>query len=275
MIALFIPVHKEPQLLFQFVNCFDNHYHFYIHVDANYDINKFYFKKDNVRFLEKRIACPWGRLDIVRATLAGLDAIFEKQVNYSHIYIMGDQAYPLKPLTFITDFFKMNEGNSFFYYNNASQEKTRVRYEKFHCKNRLTGFLLNRLLSKRTFPAGYDPFWGSPWIVLATAHARYLVDFLKKQNKFYSFFKYVHAPNELIYHTVLLNSEFKNNIINKDLLFTSFRSNKSHPRILTKQHFNILPFDDNYKLFARKFNLSVDADVIEMINHHIQQDTDR
>ena len=93
----------------------------------------------------------------------------------------------------------------------------------------------------------------------------YALNFLDKNPSVKSFFKRTFAPNEMIWHTILMNSPLKDRIVNDNLRYVDFI--RSHPRILTKEDYAMLR--DSGKLFARKFDPDVDGEILDMIDAEI------
>jgi hypothetical protein len=88
---------------------------------------------------------------------------------------------------------------------------------------------------------------------------------------FVNFFKYVDIPDEMFFQTIILNSPFKESVINDNLVYIDWENpNPSYPRTFVKTDFEILV--SSSKLFARKFDVSRDADILDMIDQKILND---
>jgi hypothetical protein len=77
------------------------------------------------------------------------------------------------------------------------------------------------------------------------------------------FFRYVDCPDEIFFHTIILNSTFGRNVINDDLRCIDI-SEKKGPRIWQKPDFELLA--QSNALIARKFDTSVDAEILDLID---------
>jgi hypothetical protein len=67
---------------------------------------------------------------------------------------------------------------------------------------------------------------------------------------------------------MLMNSPYKNEIINNNLRYIDFSSKKANPKVLTVDDFP--KFTGSGKLFARKFDQNVDNAVLDMIDETIE-----
>ncbi len=80
------------------------------------------------------------------------------------------------------------------------------------------------------------------------------------------FFKHVKIPEEIFFQTVLLNSSLKSRLRNDSLRYIVWSTSR-HPAILRKQDFE--RFMETDKMFARKFDMTVDEGVLDMIDQMI------
>ena len=79
-------------------------------------------------------------------------------------------------------------------------------------------------------------------------------------------------PDEIFFQTILLNSPFQRMAVNDNLRYIEWPNPDSgSPVILCKGDFGKLI--SSPKLFARKFDVTVDADVLDLIDQEILADT--
>lgn len=126
--------------------------------------------------------------------------------------------------------------------------------------------LLSRTLPrKRKLPEGISLYGGSTWWSITRACAEHILETNRKKKIFNSFFKYTLIPDEMYFQTHVMNSPFKNNIVNNNLRFITWGTeDKTHPIIYTKEHFKLLKNADG--LFARKFDIKKDKEIIEKLD---------
>jgi hypothetical protein len=77
----------------------------------------------------------------------------------------------------------------------------------------------------------------------------------------------VKIPDEIFFQTVLMNSPYKNGIIYDNLRYIIWSPGSRHPATLNIRYFE--DFMNSNKLFARKFDTNIDADVLDMIDREI------
>jgi hypothetical protein len=99
---------------------------------------------------------------------------------------------------------------------------------------------------------------------LQKRHVNYILQFIEKNPNVKKFFRRVWGPSEIFYPTILLNSPLSSTLLNQSILYFDFSEGASHPRTLKKSDLEILKRSG--KLFARKFNLNVDKDVLDIID---------
>jgi hypothetical protein len=120
---------------------------------------------------------------------------------------------------------------------------------------------------KRRFPNKFRPFGGGSYWCLRKECVQYIHGFVEGNPRFINFFKYVHIPDEMFFQTVLLNSPYKEKIINNNLIYIDWSRDREMPALLNTNDFkNIL---DSQCLFARKFDATKDEKNLDMIDCHI------
>ena len=77
------------------------------------------------------------------------------------------------------------------------------------------------------------------------------------------FWKYARIPDESFFQTLFLNSHLKNKLVNDNFRYIVWTSGP-HPEILQKSDFDQLIYSK--KLFARKFDATVDLDILDRID---------
>lgn len=295
-ITYLITSYKLPEQLVRLVQQLNtDETSFFIHVDqkADHKIHKFIAEQlgafRNVH-LVKPIRCNWGEFDQVRIVLNGIQEIVESRHEYDYIIQLTGQCYPIKSNQHIQEFLKSHSGYSFLNYFTSPDplaEKWEERfsywhiiYRKWHFTfprkdmfaspglNNLWNFLANHLKFRRKIPGGMKSFFGGSHWCLSRDCVEYLYEFTLRNPKYVKFFsKFVQFPSEIFYQTILLNSPLKGTIINDDLFFIDFNNHKAHPVILKKDDFQ--RFMNTGNLFARKFDSSIDAEVLDLIDNAI------
>jgi hypothetical protein len=293
-IVYIILAHKLPEQLLRLISKLNTEGTFFlVHVDNKTDAETYgrmtgpLSEHANVHFMERR-ACNWGAFDTVEATLDGIRNVFELDIQGDYIILLTGQDYPIKSneqiqrilregskQSFI-EFFPLpnmqwigeNGGLdrfSYWYFIFSEQRLAFIKRNQFisRCLKFLSSRLIKILPFHRLPPRGIKLFGGSAYWCLTRDCAEYINEIVQRDRTFVNFFKYALAPDESFFQTVLLNSPFKNRIVNDNLRYILWFASR-HPEILCNKHFK--GFMSTDKLFARKFDMTMDADVLDMID---------
>ena len=124
---------------------------------------------------------------------------------------------------------------------------------------------------QRRFPA-LQLYGGSAYWCLSRECTEYVYRFLQEQRSYARFFKYVDVPEEIFFHTILLNSQFSQRVVNDDLRFLEWRDPAvaGGPAVLGKEDLGRII--NSSKLFARKFDVTQDAEILDMIDARTRDD---
>lgn len=260
----------------------------------------------NVYFL-KRHPVAWGNFGHTNASLEGIKEVFAKNISFDWLFLLTGQDYPIKSNRQIENFLRENEGKVFLDYIDfkvppdrgwATSGSDRIDYWHFSFLDQLrfvfpaqlTTNAYNRYVKsdkawfsfaaffwsmfiaffpiKRKFPEGFTPFRGSSYWCFPRDCVEYIHDFIQKNPDFVNFFKYVDCPDEIFFQTLILNSKFKERVSAENLHYIDWDNpNPSSPRVFVKTDFETLA--GSSKLFARKFDLTRDADIFGIIDQKI------
>jgi Core-2/I-Branching enzyme len=280
-IAYIISAYKYPGQLIRLVNRLNTATaSFFVHIDKQTDdalyceIVKGLSHLSNVHFL-KRHKCPWGGFGHVAATLEGIAEIITTDTRFDYSILLTGQDYPIKLNSHINAFFEEHQGKLFLEFfplpHDAWQNRGMDRIEAWHWRvfNRHICFSPGRNFPiKRQFPKGFRPFGGSSYWCLPRECIEYLYCLTTQNQALVNFFKHVDVPDELVFQTIILNSRFEQMVVNDNLRHIEWKElHAGSPSILDKSDFEKLVVSP--KLFARKFDVTVDAEVLDLIDREI------
>ena len=103
---------------------------------------------------------------------------------------------------------------------------------------------------------GSDSSW---WTITADC-AAYLSNYFKVNPAVTNKLRYTWGIDEVIVATILMNSPYRDTIINNNYRYIKFTDNSGHPDVLTMSDYADLVRSGMF--FARKFDLNVDAEVL-------------
>ena len=120
---------------------------------------------------------------------------------------------------------------------------------------------------RRRLPVFFKYYGGSNYMVLARAACRYLVS-APEAKRIRTWLSSAAHPDEIVFQSVLLNSPLASTLENRDWREIDFPPHDPHPRTLTQADWPRLR--DSRQLFARKFDIAVDATILDRIAEHIR-----
>ena len=254
-IAYIISAYQLPAQLVRLVRALRHpHRVFYVHVDArtadaDYGAARAALASaPNVEFLARH-ACRWGGFGHVRATLKGLDQLAASGLAFDYVTLLTGQDYPIKSNRQVEEVLGAQGGRSF------------MNYRPLPVDGLEDGGYAR--LPERALPYGLTPYFGSGYWTLRRPAVDYVRSFLADHAAYVPYFERVRVPDEMFFQTILLNSPLRDSIVNDDLRFIQWPG----PKVLTTADLDDLRQAPD--LYARKFDESVDAGVLDAIDSWI------
>lgn len=278
-IACLLMAHKNPLQIERLLKKFEHDgFDFYIHLDKKVDIKNFNHlaRLDRVHFIKNRVKVRWASYSFVHAILSSIDEIFATGISYQFISVMSGQDYPLKPVSQIYHTLKQNQDRNFIcfeetddWWKNVISRVTRYHLINFDFKGKykIQSFI-NAIMPDRKFPLPYT-LYGGPRAMCMTLNwdcARYVSQFVASHGKLRRFSFFTWGPDEFLIPTILMNSPFKDSIINDNFYYIDWSAGGSNPKTLTEDDFEKLMSSD--KLMARKFDTEADTKILDLLDHH-------
>jgi len=278
-IAHLILAHTNPKQLERLVKKLQHHKaDFYIHIDAKTDIEPFLYLEEfnQVTFIKKREKVFWGAYSIVQATINSFEEILASEKKYSYINLLSGQDYPLQSAESIYQYLNTHQNQAFTEYLLVEDEwhEAITRLSQYHFTDyKFVGkYFIERIIKmispKRKLPNDLIAVGRSQWFTIAPVHASYIVAYLQNNKKVKRFFKLTWGSDEIIFQTILYNSPFRKDMVNDNLRYIDWSEKQVSPKTLTMQDADLLM--NSGKLFARKFNESVDIAILDYIDSKTQ-----
>ena len=280
-LAYIISAYKYPEQLIRLIDRLaTDDAHFLVHVDKRTDGLTYRAmvtgteRYASVRFL-KRHTCYWGGFGHVAATLEGIRELVRNEIEYEYAILLTGQDYPIKSNAHLQRYLHAGRGQLFLEYFPLPHPEWKYRgmdrIEGWHWHVRGRYYRLvpgPRFPFRRRFPRGLRPFGGSSYWCLTRDSLDFVDRWTKDHPRYVEFFKRVEVPDELFFQTIILNSEFRERVQNDNLRHVEWRDPESgSPAILGAADYPTLARSP--KLFARKFDMTVDAAVLELIDRHL------
>lgn len=282
--AYLIMCHNNFQLLKKLLILLDDERNdIYLHIDKKskvFDCQELLScVKDSSLKLLKRINVNWGGYSQIEAELMLLKEATQKEHSYYHLLSGVD--LPLKTQNEIHNFFEENSEKEFVSIDDVTNDDIIERIGKYYFFQDYIGrnigyrsALLEHLESfslkiqsvlniKREALNSMEIFKGTNWFSITHKFAIYL---LSKENDIRKNFKFGLCADELFLQTIIMNSAFRNNLVNDSLRYIDWKRGK--PYTFTEEDYELLISSN--KLFARKFDYNKSPEIIEHIFRELQ-----
>lgn len=279
--AYLIIAHKFDDTFKTLLKMIDYEYNdIFIHFDVknkDYDIHsaESIVKKSKV-YHTKRTSVVWGKNTQILAELILLK-MATKVGKYQYYHLLSGQDLPIKTQEYIHKFLKNKDREYVEIDEDKEVDAYRIRYfhiisEKLSVRdNILRDKKLQEWQEKVGIKRNTDLVIrkGSNWFSITDECARYIV---KKELWIRWHFSFSICADELFLQTLLYNSKFKEKFNHDDAgnkysynyrEIDWVRCNGMNPHIYTKEDIDIL--NSSKALFARKFDCTVDNEIIETI----------
>ena len=320
-IAYLIIAHDQPEHLHRMVRALDcDGVGFYIHIDNKVKLSTFrpeMLEKENVHFLRTRVVVQWMGFSIVEATLLLMQEALKEASRFDYFVLLSGSDYPIKSNSVIRKFFETSNKEFIMFHRLEDRPhwKPKVEYfypidlipiyghskgvEKSYWRRLFWGrfFKYQWLMPKRSYMAGMIPYGGSDWWSLSYGCVAYVLRFVQENPRFVSFYRYTHAPCEMFFQSIILNSEWARRVQNFDA-YMEWRSVASNipsnieeegKKMLAEDSFNLRYIDwsrererpsilderdwhnirTSSDLFARKFHPIRSAKLLDLIDQEL------
>jgi hypothetical protein len=300
-----ILAHTNPEQVKNLVIALNDEFSkFYIHIDKNCEINLFkeIITGTNILFINKRYESNWGSIGIVLATIEIFKTVIsnENKNEKGFFLLLSGSDYPLKSNKFITNFliknydynfidispinvcwseneierrlnqysfFKSNNRNKILsippviskgFYKNFYKNLKKI-YELIKSDDRNDFFLLLKKRKNRITSYG-----GSQWITLNKNTVKIILEWISNNPNFLKFHKFTFVPDEFFFQSIIKSID--NIKIKKSLTYVNWtRKNVELPVVFKSHDISELKLLDENVLFARKFNILKDKEIIKKI----------
>jgi len=277
MIAYLILVHRYPD---QFKRMFKAIYHpanhYLIHVDKRSgvelqaEIQDFLSGFPNASLLKSEKAI-WGGYSLVDAELRGIKELLKMGLKWEFFINLSAQDFPLKSQTYIHNFLSHHIGKDFLKVANQG----RIRPDTLHrIENYVTESgdeIISEPIVKRPFLRDVTPYIGNQWMILSRKFCEF-ISHSPEVDRFKEFYRHTLIADEGFFQTVIMNTSYKATIVNDDkrtIDWIPMGAIKLRPRDFTAKDADFLMASQD--LFARKFDETVDGDILGMLEADLLQ----
>ncbi len=279
--------YTKPELLIRIIKRLDAEgATFLIHVDKKIDdafihqIEAAFPAKHNLFFTE-RVTIEWGDPGFFNALMLAFKELETRNIDYDYAFTLSTQDYPIKSQAEMQRILASYEGKQLLEYmpmpNPEWANGGMHRIDRYHfwVGKRRFAFPPNILrktlpiIPKRKLPHGYQPYAGSNWFNFTKEAIQYINEFVETDigKDLVRFYSHTYIASESFFHTVLLNSPFKDQCVNDELRYVKWGAGEARARVITVDDFEALK--QSHALFARKADDAVDSDILDMIDREL------
>lgn len=278
-IAYLILAHREPRQLARLIQRLRGPgVHIVLHIDKNssgtewdWFLNRLH-GPDITRAAS--VECRWGDFSLIDATLNCLNALSNERVEFDFAILLSGQDYPIQPQPVISEFLSRRKGRCLmFIYPFPFPYWVHGGYHRLPTWRIALGSRPRRILPPQLFgfrhkkmPLGYHPFGGSQWWCLPREAVLYIQEFIAAHPPLVDYFRQAVIPDEMFFHTILGNSHFPIEPGPNNITYMKWSGGPS-PAVLTSGDFADIKASEH--LFARKFDIGVDASVLDRIDSDV------
>lgn len=288
---------------------------FYVHIDAKVKIYPFKEAvggRGDVRFVKSH-KVNWMGFSQVESILELMNAAIAGGCDY--ISLLSGSDYPIKSTDYIMDFFG-NAREEFINFWRLEDRPSWLHKIDFYYPIDLVPIKNYETAGFRRYWWGYYykllpymplrrrpnfvPYGGSDWWSMSADCAKYVLEYVKKNPKYVSFYRYTHCPSEMFFQSIVLNSEYATRVRNyhqyenwrrdgtaeeqpmlpedsfnlRYIDWSGFYTGKRKlPAVMDERDFEALKKSPD--LFARKFEEATSEKLIWMIDDQLRLATTR
>jgi hypothetical protein len=198
---------------------------------------------------------------------------FRVSEEFGRFILLSGQDLPIKTNEHIVQFFSNNPHEYLTYREFPVKWWVYGGYDRVQIYNfpDILGPFWNKVNRKlqmllpfrRPLPIEGPLFGGTSWLNLTRDAVEYILHYVQTTNVLKNI-RYSSGIDEIFFQSVLLNSRFAESCKSSDMRYVDWSSsNGSNPKTLDQSDFQKL--QDSTALFARKFDLSFDSEIVQSI----------
>lgn len=274
-LAYLISAHRYPDQLRRLVAALHDPANYYvIHMDrkAGSDchdaVRALTRDHPNVAALESE-RCTYGGYSLVNVTLRGIAHLVRRADDWGFFINLSGQDFPLRPQAAIRAGLEGRASSNFLAWfdpireprwNHALRRIQRVYVEVPFKRRPLR--VLPFPIERRWMIRGSTWFGGEAWMTLNRASCEYLA-LSPEVTRYRRFFRNTKIPDESFFQTVILNSRFRDSVINDHGRYIDWTSGPEYPRVLRME--DVPRLERSPAFFVRKVDATVDGGLVDWL----------
>lgn len=284
--AIIMQCHRDIELINKIIDFFyDGDIDIYIHVDKKSTIKNKINRTNNVFILDNSIDVRWARYSQVEATLSLMRSVENSGKKYKYIHFISGQDYPIKSIKYIKNFFEKTNKQYLEFFKFPNEELVKNGYDRYevyypqwiidrprcYWKRILRVIyrevILTSKILKRNLKIIPEVYGGSCWFSITGECMSYILNFIDNNKAYEKFFKNSIYADEMFFHTIILNSKYKKDIVNNNLRYLDWSEAKESPKVLSESDIDLAINSNN--IFARKIE---DINILKYIDKKLKSE---
>ncbi|WP_172443331.1 beta-1,6-N-acetylglucosaminyltransferase [Nonlabens agnitus] len=281
--AILITAYKDFPQLERLTSEFDERFNIYIHIDKKSSLTSIernvFLRNGNIKYLGQDYRVNWGGLNHLRAYLQ-LVQVALKNLDNQYFHLITGQDFPIQSNSYFDRYLDGKQDHMSAFTMPAAGWKNggmdRLKYYQFYdlFNARKSTLWISRfrrlqinLGFKRKIPAYLGQLYGgNTYWSLSRSTLKYVVDFTKKNPRFFNRFRHTFCAEEIYFQTIIMNSTYRENVITDDLRYMDWKSGRGgFPAFLDPTDFEEII--NSNKLFVRKLDMNANS-LFEMLSSH-------
>lgn len=260
--CIVITAYKDPKQLETLIDIFQESFYIYIHVDKKVWSDFEYLKKTypNIH-ISSEYSVNWGSMEHLMSILHLLETSLEKEWEYVHL-ISGED-FPVVRSRKLLDYF---EGDDKIYVAAALPKDGRwwkyywlYTYKSQNYKNKWIRLLnlfivacqcVLPFMNKKRLGEFSEIYQGLVWGTYPRYAIEYVMNYINEHNEFLQELKWCKIPEEICFQTILMNSKYRDKVVNNNLRYMKMEIGDWGPDYLSEQ--DIKEMNRESFLFCRK-----------------------
>lgn len=279
MQAILITAYKDFEYLDYLINSLrDEEVYIYIHVDKRYyhlwNLEK-YDNNSHIKIISTR-KIVWGSIEHVYAIIDLINEALKNKNEFFYFHIITGQDYMHKSMKKFKKFFNKNNKKNYMSCN-KSNKTTSFRYKKYYrndlinYKTKIGNFVTKLLyfVQKILFinrKPSMTMYKGLIYVSITNDFTKYIISYINSDEgkKFLEYLKWCFIPEEFFFQTILMNSHFKDSLVNNNLRFFLWKEKHgTQPGILDIEDVDNIELSKTF--FIRKISLKYSKELLDYL----------
>ncbi|UPT75209.1 MAG: beta-1,6-N-acetylglucosaminyltransferase [Elusimicrobiota bacterium] len=274
-LAVLIQAHKDPEIIDRLIRTFEHpDISVYLSLDLKSGIDPARLDP-RARLIQPQRNIYWGSFSWVESALDSFAQI-ERDGGYDYLMNISGQDYPVWSCARILRFLDEARGKSLVHFAELApggwpEAADRVEFPHYTGTSRVrlaaskaVRGVMRALGVKRGMPGGMKPYGGANWFTFSREAVAYIMDFVAANPSYVEFMRSVSIPDEVIFHTILLNSPMRGSIVNDNHRYVDWSERLPNPKLLGRGDYEAIKASG--KMLCRKVDPKTSLELMDLLD---------